>query len=79
MNLGNSDLVAAEGRHHISCQSEFLNPIPKHAPYGRSSPPVYLTAFNIMCDKMEDDSELQTAKNFHEAMHETGDVYSSKL
>lgn len=32
-----------------------------------------------MCDKMEDDSELQTAKNFHEAMHETGDVYSSKL
>lgn len=53
--------------------------MPKHVPDGRSSPSVYLTAFNIMCDKMEDDSELQTAKNFHEAMHETGDVYSSKL
>lgn len=68
-----------EGRHHISCQSEFLNPIPKHVPDGRSSPSLYLTAFNIMCDKMEDDSELQTAKNLHEAMQETGDVYSSKL
>ena len=69
-----------EGRYHISCCSSFGNPIPKYVSCGRPPSADKLTAFNTMCDKMEDECELYTVKEFQEAMQVLGDdVYSVKM
>ena len=48
--------------------SSFENPIPKYNSRRRPPSSVNLTAFNLMCYKMEDEFELCTVKEFHEAM-----------
>ena len=79
-NFSISDLVAAEGRYHTSCRSRFENSIPKYASRGWPPSSAKLTAFNTMCDKMENECELYTIKDFHEAMQKLGgDVYSVKM
>ena len=78
-NFSISDLVAAEGGHHKSYRSSFENPISKDASRGRPPSSDKLTAFNTMCDKMEDECELYTVKDFQEAMQKLGDnVYCLK-
>ena len=79
-NFSIIDLIAAEGRYHASCCCSFESPIPKYA--SRLKPPSSdkLTAFNTMCDKLEDECELYTAKDFQKAMQKLGDdVYSVKM
>ena len=79
-NFSISDLVAAERRYHTSCRSSFENPIPKYASRRRPPSSDKLTAFNTMCDKMKNECELYTIKEFQEAMQKQGDdVYSVKM
>ena len=79
-NFSMSDLVAAEGRHHTSCRSNFENPVLKYASRGRPTSSDKLTAFNAICNKLEDDSKLYTIKEFHDALQREGDdVYSWKM
>ena len=75
-----SDLVAADGRYHTSYRSSFENSIPKYASRGRPPSSDKLTAFNTMCDKMEDECELYTVKDFQEAIQKLGDdIDSAKM
>ena len=75
-----SDLVAMQGRYYTSCHSSFENPIPKYASCGWPLSSDKLTEFNTVCDKMEDECELYTIKDFQETMQKLGDnVYSVKM
>ena len=75
-----SDLVAAEARHHVACQSIFENPIPKNATSGRPVSTEKFKCFEEACVKLEDDVELYTVTEFHELMESLGkDTYTVKM
>lgn len=76
-NLCVNTLVAAKSKSNILCQSIFENPILKYALPGGPLSSGKLTACFIICYKMEDDFELYTLKEFHEAIEKLGDdIYS---
>ena len=54
-------------------KTSFENPIPKCRSCGSPLATAILMVFYIMCDKMEDDFELHTVKEFIEAMEKLGD------
>ena len=75
-----SDLVAAEAKYHKSYRSSFEN-----LPSGRLTPRCLtseqkINVFLSMCPKFEDEMEVYTLTELHEAMGKLGtEVYSLKM
>ena len=74
------DLVAAEARYHVSCRTNFENPLPIYSSPGRPISTQKMTLFNAACKKLENDTELYTIVEFYSMMKEfADDVYSIKM
>ena len=71
-NFNNNDLVTAEDRYY-TYQSYFENHIPKYTSHGQSPSSEKLTAFNIMCDKVEVNF-LNNNTNFMNLLQNTDQV-----
>lgn len=56
------------GCFQVFVWSSFEIPIPKYEPREKPSSAPKLTAFNFLCDGMEDDFELCTVKKFYGAI-----------
>ncbi|XP_047133401.1 uncharacterized protein LOC124811573 [Hydra vulgaris] len=75
-----NDLVAAEGRYHVSCRASFENPLLKYLTSGRPTCSNKMTSFNTICELLERDIELYTLSEFHlKMMSISDDVYSIKM
>ena len=71
--LSLNDLVAAEARYHISCQTKFENPLPEHPTPGRPVSLSKTAVFEKACELMENDMNLYTVSEFHALMSKSGD------
>lgn len=78
--LGVSDLVAAEGRYHPGCRTNFetVNTFENCTP-GRPVSASKLSNFEKACKVFENDVELYTVAEFHKMMSDFGDeIYTVK-
>ena len=77
--LSVSDLVAAEAMYQKSYRSSFEKPPASRLTSGRPISEGKMREFLSMCQKFEDEMEVFTLKEFHEAMSKLGtEVYSLK-
>ena len=78
--LNVNDLVAVEARYHVSCRTNFENPLPKFEKKGRPISTQKFAVFEKACEKLEDDIELYTVDEFHNLMSKlSNDIYSQKM
>ena len=77
--LSLNDLVAAEARYHISCQTKFENPLPEHPAPGRPISLSKTAVFEKACELMENDMNLYTVSEFHALISKSGgDVHTPR-
>ena len=78
--LSANDLVAAEAKYHSSCRTSFENSQPSKSTPGRPTSEGKMISFLTMCLKLENEMDLYTLTEFHEAMKKlVKEVYSVKM
>ena len=70
--LSVSDLVAAEAKYYKSCRSSFKNLPSSHLTPGCPTSEEKMNVFLSMCPKSEDEIDIYTLTEFHEAIAKLG-------